>query len=91
MTKGDPDWLGRRLAKHRRPSTLRRASPSAAKMSDQSSTSSPSLTASTSPSSVPSPELKKLNLGSDVSEEAKQEALRLKTEANKAFTCQSSF
>ncbi|PPR05835.1 hypothetical protein CVT26_010115 [Gymnopilus dilepis] len=55
-------------------------------MSDQSSTSSPSLTASTPPSSVPSPELKKLNLGGDVTEEAKQEALRLKAEANKAFT-----
>ncbi|KAF8904494.1 phosphoprotein phosphatase [Gymnopilus junonius] len=55
-------------------------------MSDQSSTSSPSLTASTPPSSIPSPELNKLNLGSDVSEEAKQEALRLKAEANKAFT-----
>lgn len=59
-------------------------------MSDQS-TSSPSLSASSPPSSVPpSPELGKLNISNEVSEEDKQEAARLKAAANKAFTCQFS-
>lgn len=59
--------------------------PSSADMSDQS-TSSPSSSASTPLSSLPSPEISKLHLD-DVSAEDKQEALRLKAEANKAFTC----
>ncbi|KAH9485179.1 Serine/threonine-protein phosphatase T [Psilocybe cubensis] len=55
-------------------------------MSDQS-TPSPSLAASSPPTSLPpSPELQKLNLSSEVSEQDKQEALRLKAAANKAFT-----
>ena len=56
-----------------------------ADMSDQS-TSPPSSSTSTPPSSLPSPEISKLHLD-DVSAENKQEALRLKAEANKAFTC----
>lgn len=55
-------------------------------MSDQSS--SPSLDASTPPSSIPSPELGNLHLNNEVTEEDKQEATRLKAAANKAFTCQ---
>ncbi|KAF5380456.1 hypothetical protein D9615_004597 [Tricholomella constricta] len=48
---------------------------------------SPATITSTLPSSVPSPELKDLTLEpAEVSEEDKVEALRLKGEANKAFT-----
>ncbi|KAG6866725.1 hypothetical protein C0991_011384 [Blastosporella zonata] len=54
-------------------------------MSD--TTSSPASSASTLPSSVPSPELKTLSLESiDVSEKDKAEALHLKALANKEFT-----
>ncbi|KAG5638877.1 hypothetical protein H0H81_009180 [Sphagnurus paluster] len=59
-------------------------------MSDASSPSpsaSPASSTSTLPSSVPSPEFKNLSLSAvEVSEEDKAEALRLKAEANKAFT-----
>jgi hypothetical protein len=53
-------------------------------MSEQSATSSPSLSNSTSPSS---PDIQTLNLNA-VSEEDKLEAARLKIDANKAFTCE---
>ena len=53
-------------------------------MSEQSATSSPSLSNSTSPSS---PDIQTLHLNA-VSEEDKLEAARLKTDANKAFTCE---
>ncbi|KAF8070643.1 phosphoprotein phosphatase [Lyophyllum atratum] len=59
-------------------------------MSDTSSlsqSSSPATSTSTLPSSAPSPELKNLSLESvHVSEDDKAEALRLKGDANKAFT-----
>ncbi|KAF8160828.1 phosphoprotein phosphatase [Crassisporium funariophilum] len=55
-------------------------------MSDQSTTSSPLLSASTPPSSVPSPQLQTLHLSNEPSAEDKLEAARLKAEANKAFT-----
>ncbi|KAF9469902.1 Metallo-dependent phosphatase-like protein [Collybia nuda] len=57
-------------------------------MSDSASfTSSPLTLASTPPSSVPSPELNSLSLESiAVSDEDKAEAIKLKGEANKAFT-----
>ena len=54
------------------------------KMSEQSATSSPSLSNSTSPSS---PDIQTLHLDA-VSEEDKLEAARLKSDANKAFTCE---
>jgi len=55
-------------------------------MSDQSTTSSPSLSASSPPSTVPTPELSKLQLApEEVSEEDKAEAARLKAQANKEF------
>ena len=53
-------------------------------MSEQSATSSPSLSNSTSPSS---PDIQTLHLNA-VSEEDKLEAARLKVDANKAFTCE---
>ncbi|KAG5648620.1 hypothetical protein DXG03_003231 [Asterophora parasitica] len=56
-------------------------------MSDTSGSTSPASSTSTLPSSLPSPELKNLSLEpTAVSEEDKAEALRLKGEANKAFT-----
>ncbi|KXN91059.1 Serine/threonine-protein phosphatase T [Leucoagaricus sp. SymC.cos] len=53
-----------------------------------SNSSSPALTASTPPSSVPSPQMQNLTLADlpKVSDEDKAEAARIKTEANKAFT-----
>lgn len=50
----------------------------------ESSSSVPSSPKSTPPSSIPSPELATLSLA-DISEENKQEAAKIKSEANKAF------
>ncbi|KAF9049945.1 Metallo-dependent phosphatase-like protein [Panaeolus papilionaceus] len=54
-------------------------------MMTDSSTSSPSLSSTTPPSSVPSPQLQSLSLA-DISNEDKAEAARLKALANKAFS-----
>lgn len=52
-----------------------------------STTASPTISASTPPSSIPSPETNKLNLPeSAVSEEDRLEATNLKAQANKSFT-----
>jgi hypothetical protein len=53
-----------------------------------SSASSPALTASSPPSSVPSPQMQNLTLTDlvPVSDEDKAAAARIKAEANKAFT-----
>ncbi|KAH7929902.1 phosphoprotein phosphatase [Leucogyrophana mollusca] len=52
--------------------------------SPSSSTTSPLASPSTTPSSLPSPEIQSLTL-KDVSDEDRQEAAKLKVEANKAF------
>jgi len=58
-------------------------------MADSSTSSSPSLSASTPPSSVPSPEIQSLSLSEStprvVSEEDRKQAAELKAQANKAF------